>query len=84
MRAINTTNFEQGNVEYIQFWVLDPYVGKGNISPSNSGKLYFNLGEISEDVLKRRKETIRKWFGARSNFGKSEDLFGETFLLHNL
>ena len=52
MRAINSTNFEQGNVEYIQFWVLDPYVGKGQSPNGNTGKIYFNLGEISEDVLK--------------------------------
>ena len=36
MRAINSTNFEQGNVEYIQFWVLDPYVGKGEAPLSNT------------------------------------------------
>jgi cell surface protein SprA len=29
MRSLNSTNFEQGNVEYIQFWVMDPYVGQG-------------------------------------------------------
>lgn len=51
-RAINSTNFEQGNVEYIQFWMLDPYVGNGAIDPSNTGRIYFNLGEVSEDVLK--------------------------------
>ncbi|PTX44446.1 protein involved in gliding motility SprA [Christiangramia gaetbulicola] len=51
MRSINTTNFEQSNVEYIQFWVMDPY-----IYPENSGRaggsINFNLGNISEDVLK--------------------------------
>ncbi|MGL2987377.1 cell surface protein SprA [Flavobacterium sp. RSSA_27] len=63
MRAINTTNFEQGNVEYIQFWVLDPYVGKGNIAPTNSGKVYFNLGEISEDVLKDGRKQYENGLG---------------------
>ena len=54
MRAINSTNFEQSNVEYIQFWVLDPYYTEQNgaVNPANTGKVYFNLGEISEDVLK--------------------------------
>ncbi|MBF6641161.1 cell surface protein SprA [Flavobacterium sp. J49] len=55
-RAINSTNFEQSNVEYIQFWVMDPYYDPANPTavPSNTnvGQLYFNLGEISEDVLK--------------------------------
>jgi cell surface protein SprA len=58
MRAITSTNFEQANVEYIQFWVMNPYYNAPNIDPSdiqdptNIGKLVFNLGEISEDVLK--------------------------------
>jgi len=57
MRAINSTNFEQSNVEYIQFWVLDPYLDPTNpagnpVNFNNTGQLYFNLGEISEDVLK--------------------------------
>ncbi len=55
MRSISSTNFEQGNVEYIQFWMLDPFMN--NETPnSNGGKLYFNLGEISEDILKDGKK----------------------------
>ncbi len=53
MRSINSTNFEQSNVEYIQLWVLDPYHGSASdANPANTGKLTFNLGEISEDILK--------------------------------
>jgi cell surface protein SprA len=63
MRAINSTNFEQGNVEYIQFWVLDPYVGKGKTLDDNSGKIYFNLGEISEDVLKDGRKQYENGLG---------------------
>ncbi len=58
-RAITSTNFEQSNVEYIQFWIMDPYYrGSGapadfdSENPLNTGKLFFNLGEISEDVLR--------------------------------
>ncbi|WP_298222162.1 cell surface protein SprA [Flavobacterium sp.] len=53
-RALNSTNFEQSNVEFIQFWILDPYVGSGGLSPTtnNRGRIYFNLGSISEDILK--------------------------------
>ena len=29
VRSLSSTNFEQSNVEYIQFWVMDPYVGAG-------------------------------------------------------
>ncbi|WP_026704586.1 T9SS outer membrane translocon Sov/SprA [Flavobacterium soli] len=51
MRSISSTNFEQGNVEYIQFWMMDPYHNNETVG-TNTGKVYFNLGEISEDVLK--------------------------------
>ncbi|MEO2064018.1 MAG: cell surface protein SprA, partial [Christiangramia sp.] len=51
MRSINTTNFEQSNVEYIQFWVMDPYIYAENAS-NGPGTIHFNLGNISEDVLK--------------------------------
>ena len=58
MRAINSTNFEQSNVEYIQFWLLDPYSGNpGDImDPDNTGTLEINLGEISEDILKDNRK----------------------------
>ncbi len=53
-RALNSTNFEQANVEFVQFWVMDPYVGHGALpeNSTNTGKVYFNLGSISEDILK--------------------------------
>ena len=50
-RALNSTNFEQSNVEYIEFWMMDPYIYSEN-AQSNGGELVFNLGNISEDVLK--------------------------------
>ncbi len=49
MRKIENTNFEQSNIEYIQFWMLDPFI----LNPLHEGGyLYFNLGEVSEDILK--------------------------------
>ncbi len=63
MRSLNSTNFEQGNVEYIQFWVLDPYVGAGEIPKANTGKIYFNLGEISEDILKDGRKQYENGLG---------------------
>src|SRR5690606_21064629 len=45
MRAINSTNFEQTNVEYIQFWMMDPYDGNRDDveDQDNSGWLEINL-----------------------------------------
>jgi cell surface protein SprA len=63
MRSLSATNFEQSNVEYIQFWVMDPYVGEGSVPVTNSGKIYFNLGEISEDVLKDGRKMYENGLG---------------------
>ena len=76
MRAINSTNFEQGNVEYIQFWVLDPYVGNGATTPSNAGKIYFNLGEISEDVLKDGRKQYENGLGPDQVVANPRPLWG--------
>ncbi len=56
MRAIQTNDFEAANIEYIQFWVMDPF-NSDNIKlnpsgPNTSGDLYFNIGNISEDILR--------------------------------
>lgn len=53
MRNIDQTDFETGNIEYIEFWLQDPFIR--NTANPNGGKLYFNLGNISEDVLKDGK-----------------------------
>ncbi|MBE9490308.1 MAG: cell surface protein SprA [Bacteroidetes bacterium] len=48
-RQLTSTDFEQANVEYIEFWLQDPFLD----NPANTGgKLTFNLGNISEDILK--------------------------------
>ena len=51
MCKMDNTNLEQSDVKYIQFWLLDPFMDP-DLDNQNGGKLYFNLGEISEDVLK--------------------------------
>ena len=55
MRALSTNDFEQTNIEFIQFWVLDPFNEDAeNVNPAaqhSGGDLYFNLGNISEDAL---------------------------------
>jgi cell surface protein SprA len=49
MRELQTNDFETSNIEYIEFWLMDPFVKD---SLHTGGELYFNLGEVSEDVLK--------------------------------
>jgi len=48
-RLINTTDFEQSNVEYLEFWLMDPFL---NNDQNSGGRLTFNLGNISEDIIK--------------------------------
>ena len=55
MRAMDVTNFESANYEYIEFWMMDPFIeveGDDTWRPNNEGKLVLQLGEISEDILK--------------------------------
>lgn len=51
MRKMENTNFEASNIEYVQFWMLSPFLDPENDNQSG-GDLYLNFGEISEDILK--------------------------------
>lgn len=55
MRRVETSDFEAANIEFIEFWVMDPFV---NDSLGNEGDLYFNLGDISEDILKDSRKSF--------------------------
>ena len=50
MRKMESTDFEATNIEYIEFWLMDPYADEE--FANNPGKLYINLGDISEDILR--------------------------------
>lgn len=54
MREIVMSDFESSNIEFIEFWLMDPFVESGD----NPGKLYFQLGEISEDILKDSEKSF--------------------------
>jgi len=58
MRKIDTNDFEQANIEYIEFWLLDPfiYTREQGVASDYAGDLYFNLGEVSEDILRDGKK----------------------------
>ena len=53
MRKLDTNDFETANVEYIEFWLLDPfiYTAGQQDAADYGGDLYINLGEVSEDIL---------------------------------
>jgi cell surface protein SprA len=51
-RALSSTNFDQSNVEYIEFWLLDTFSENDELTVESLGDLIFDLGSISEDVLR--------------------------------
>ncbi len=51
MQSLTTTDFEESNVEYIEFWLMDPFVNDTS-GVQRGGDFYVNLGRISEDVLR--------------------------------
>tara|TARA_B100001057_G_scaffold353264_1_gene355095 strand:+ start:5110 stop:12201 length:7092 start_codon:yes stop_codon:yes gene_type:complete len=55
MREIETNDFEAANIEFIEFWMLDPYIDDPG---SSGGDLFFNLGNISEDILKDSRKSF--------------------------
>ena len=55
MRKIETINFEAANIEYLEFWLMDPYTYDEN---APGGELYFNLGQVSEDVLQDSRKAF--------------------------
>ena len=58
MRKLDTNDFEAANIEYVEFWMLDPFIytrQQGQAS-DYGGDFYINLGEMSEDILRDGKK----------------------------
>lgn len=56
MREIQTPDFETANIEFIEFWMMDPFIYDS--MGVDGGDLYFNLGDISEDILKDSRKAF--------------------------
>ncbi|MEK7253688.1 MAG: cell surface protein SprA, partial [Bacteroidota bacterium] len=59
MRSIPTNDFEAANYEFVDFWLMSPYLDTTGADAANpdaldggmDGYLYFNFGSVSEDIL---------------------------------
>ena len=54
-RYFQNSDFEAANYESIEFWMLNPFMDRGDNlghAPNEEGKIVFNLGSVSEDVMK--------------------------------
>jgi len=55
MRPIDYSDFETANVEFIEFWLMDPFINRPN---DPGGFFYINLGNVSEDILKDSRKAF--------------------------
>ncbi len=53
MRKLETSDFETANIEYVEFWMMDPFQDTKYMPTASqtAGDFYIDLGEVSEDVL---------------------------------
>ena len=73
-RQLTTTDFESANIQYLEFWMLDPFIYE---QTGMGGELYFNLGEVSEDILKDGKKFYENGLPAEGNsYGYEETAWG--------
>jgi len=73
-KGINSSDFEALNVVYIEFWMLDPFIYKPN---STGGDLYFNLGDISEDILKDGQKSLENALPVNGDYSQiNETVWG--------
>ena len=56
MRTLTTNDFEAANIEFIQFWMMDPF--NEDTKNTTGGDFYINLGNISEDVLRDGRKSF--------------------------
>lgn len=67
MRKIETNDFEAANIEFLEFWMLDPFIYKPN---HTGGDLFINLGNVSEDVLKDGRRAFENGFPRADGTGQ--------------
>lgn len=71
MRSLTTTNFETANIQFIQFWMLDPFNNSATdtgLVNLGGGDLYFNLGNISEDIVPDSRKSFENGLPASQTF----------------
>ena len=82
MRQLTTTDFEGANIQYLEFWLLDPFIYDQNQA---GGELYFNLGEVSEDILKDGKKFFENGLPASGNqYEYEETVWGRVPTINSL
>lgn len=73
MRDLNTNDFQAANIEFLEFWMLSPFLdpadpqGPSPFVNEQQGDLYINLGNISEDILRDSRKFFENGLPAPAN-----------------
>jgi cell surface protein SprA len=94
MRRLETNDFQAANIEYVQFWMMDPFNSDYNDGTYSdmppvganqfpSGEMYINLGNVSEDIVKDGKMLYENGLpgnptGTSGNLATTESNIGKT------
>ncbi len=76
MRALTTNDFQQANIEFLEFWMLSPFLdesGDGSGAPNaadRQGMLVIELGNISEDILRDSRKFFENGLPGPNNQGR--------------
>lgn len=72
MREIQSSDFEASNVEFIQFWIMDPFNEQDGNPNHAGGDLYFNIGSVSEDILKDSRKTFENGYAVDGSLNNTD------------
>jgi cell surface protein SprA len=79
MREMNTPDFQSSNIEFVEFWMLSPFLDPTNPQQAaedadrKQGTLYINLGNISEDILKDSRKFFENGLPGPTNPNRPTD-----------
>lgn len=72
MRALTTNDFQAANIEFLEFWMLSPFLDPNDPTKpvenwqEKQGTMYVNLGNVSEDILRDGRKFFEN--GLKSTF----------------
>lgn len=66
MRKIETSDFEASNIEFLEFWMMDPF-SVNTPNDGTGGDFYINLGTMSEDILPDNQKSFENGLPTPNN-----------------
>lgn len=69
MRKIDPNDFEAANIQFVQFWMMDPFAKADGVNQLNTtgGDVYINLGNTSEDILRDSRKSFENGLPTPTN-----------------